>query len=181
MQIHAIIIQRYYKKHNVRRCGVLLYGIIYIDWKEERSAQTILDTILPHLHGCIILCHNNDYKIKEYPPTLLETAIAEGYQFVAASELLLTGDTVIDVNGVQKAAGRPEEKNAVVTPAVFSVSPSRGRRGRPYAIGLGESICLPTRPTIQTAKAIFTASGSRNGITHQESAVITSTFPWAPV
>ena len=81
------------------------WDIDSIDWKEERSAQTILDTILPHLHdGCIILCHNNGYKIKEYLPTLLETAIAEGYQFVTVSELLLTGDTIIDVNGVQKAA-----------------------------------------------------------------------------
>lgn len=75
-----------------------------IDWKEERSAQTILDTVLPKLHpGCIILCHNNGYKIKEYLPTLLETAQAQGYEFVTVSELL-QGDTIVDVNGVQKQA-----------------------------------------------------------------------------
>ena len=76
-----------------------------IDWKEERSAQTILDTVLPKLHpGCIILCHNNGYKIKEYLPTLLETAQAQGDEFVTVSELLLEGDTIVDGNGVQKQA-----------------------------------------------------------------------------
>ncbi len=79
-----------------------------IDWEEKRSAKTILDTILPYLHdGCIILCHNNGYKIKEYLPTLIETALADGYQFVTIGDLLLTGDTIIDVNGVQKPARRP--------------------------------------------------------------------------
>ena len=63
-----------------------------IDWKEERKLHP----------GCIILCHNNGYKIKEYLPTLLKTAQEQGYEFVTVSELLLTGDTMIDVNGVQK-------------------------------------------------------------------------------
>ena len=76
-----------------------------VDWKEERSAETILNSVLPKLHpGCIILCHNNGYKIKEYLPKLLETAISEGYELVTISELLLEGDTIIDVNGVQKKA-----------------------------------------------------------------------------
>ena len=91
----------------VRSLGyeVLQWDIDTVDWKEERSAQTILDTVLPKLHpGCIILCHNNGNKIKEYLPKLLETAIAEGYEFVPISELLLEGDTIIDVNGVQKKA-----------------------------------------------------------------------------
>ena len=54
-----------------------------IDWKEDRSAKTILDTVIPKLHpGCIILCHNNGYKIKEYLPTLIKTAQEQGYEFV---------------------------------------------------------------------------------------------------
>ena len=84
---------------------VIQWNIDTIDWKEERSAQTILDTVLPKLApGCIILCHNNGYKIKEYLPTLLETATSQGYEFVTVSELLLEGGTMIDVNGVQKPA-----------------------------------------------------------------------------
>ncbi len=82
---------------------VIQWDIDTIDWKQERSAQTILDTVLPKLHpGCIILCHNNGYKIKEYLPTLIKTAQEQGYEFVTVSELLLEGDTIIDVNGVQK-------------------------------------------------------------------------------
>lgn len=91
----------------VRAAGfeVIQWDIDTIDWKQERSAATILDSVLPKLHpGCIILSHNNGYKIKEYLPTLLETAINAGYEFVTVSELLLEGNTVIDVNGVQKKA-----------------------------------------------------------------------------
>lgn len=91
----------------VREMGYEIYqwDIDTVDWKEERSAQTILDSVLPKLHdGCIILCHNNGYKIKEYLPTLIETAQSQGYEFVTVSELTLSGDTIIDVNGVQKAA-----------------------------------------------------------------------------
>jgi peptidoglycan/xylan/chitin deacetylase (PgdA/CDA1 family) len=76
-----------------------------VDWRPERSAQNILDSVLPNLKsGSIILCHNNGYMIKDYLPTLLKTAIDQGYQFVTVGELLLDGDTIIDVNGVQKPA-----------------------------------------------------------------------------
>jgi len=81
------------------------WNIDTIDWKEERSAQTILDSVLPKLApGSIILCHNNGFKIKEYLPTLISTAKEQGYEFVTVSELLLEGNTIIDVNGVQKPA-----------------------------------------------------------------------------
>lgn len=79
------------------------WDIDTIDWKPERSSQQILDTVLKKLHdGAIILCHNNGYKIEEYLPTLIETALANGYSFVTVDELLLSGETMIDVNGVQK-------------------------------------------------------------------------------
>jgi polysaccharide deacetylase family sporulation protein PdaB len=81
------------------------WSIDTIDWKAERSAETILDTVLPKLQpGCIILCHNNGFKIKEYLPSLITAAKEQGYEFVTVSELLLGGDTMIDVNGVQKPA-----------------------------------------------------------------------------
>ena len=89
----------------VREIGYepIQWNIDTIDWKEERSADTILNTVLPKLSdGCIILCHHNGYKIREYLPRLLETALQQGYTFVTVSELLLEGDTTIDANGVQK-------------------------------------------------------------------------------
>lgn len=82
---------------------VIQWTIDTIDWKEDRSAQTILDKVASKLApGSIILCHNNGYKIKEYLPTMLDSAIEQGYEFVTVSELLLHGDTMVDVNGVQK-------------------------------------------------------------------------------
>ena len=79
------------------------WDIDTIDWKPERSANTILETVLKKLDdGSIILCHNNGYKIEEYLPTLIETAQANGFTFVTVDELLLDGDTMIDVNGIQK-------------------------------------------------------------------------------
>jgi polysaccharide deacetylase family sporulation protein PdaB len=80
------------------------WDIDTIDWKPERSSQTILDTVLKKLDGgSIILCHNNGFKIEEYLPTLIETAQANGFEFVRVEDLLLSGETLIDVNGVQKA------------------------------------------------------------------------------
>ena len=73
-----------------------------VDWKKERSAQTILDGVLPKLQsGDIILSHNNGYKIETYLPILIETCQKNGYTFVTVSELLLEGETGIDGNGIQ--------------------------------------------------------------------------------
>ncbi len=79
-----------------------------VDWKADRSEQTILDGVLKKLRsGDIILCHNNGYRIETYLPVLLETAQKEGYTFVTVSELLLSGETSIDSNGVQQAKKKP--------------------------------------------------------------------------
>ncbi len=79
-----------------------------VDWKQDRSAQTILDGVLKKLQsGDIILCHNNGYKIETYLPVLIETAQQKGYSFVTVSELLLSGETSIDNNGIQQARKKP--------------------------------------------------------------------------
>lgn len=89
----------------VREIGYepIQWNLDTVDWKKERSTQTILDSVLPKLApGAIILCHNNGFEIENYLPTLIETAQKEGYEFVTVSELLLSGDTAIDANGVQR-------------------------------------------------------------------------------
>ena len=79
-----------------------------VDWKADRSAQTILDGVLKKLQsGDIILCHNNGYKIETYLPVLIETAQQKGFRFVTVSELLLSGETSIDNNGIQQVKKRP--------------------------------------------------------------------------
>lgn len=81
------------------------WDIDTIDWK-QRSTETILASVIPKLHpGAIILCHNNGYNIEEYLPKLIAAAKEQGYEFVTVSELLLPGETMIDVNGVQKLKG----------------------------------------------------------------------------
>ncbi len=89
----------------VRELGyeAIQWDVDTIDWKKERSAETILDTVLPRLSpGCIILCHNNGYQIEQYLPVLIEQALEQGYEFVTVDELLLEGETTIDANGRQK-------------------------------------------------------------------------------
>ena len=81
------------------------WDIDTIDWK-QRSTDTILASVIPKLHpGAIILCHNNGYNIEEYLPKLIAAAKEQGYEFITVSELLLPGETMIDVNGVQKVKG----------------------------------------------------------------------------
>ncbi len=85
-----------------------------IDWKPERSADTILNAVLPGLTGgSIILCHNNGYQIENYLPALIEQTQEKGFSFVTVSELLLTGSTTIDANGVQQ----PAKETPAPTPA----------------------------------------------------------------
>ena len=75
-----------------------------LDWKNLSATDIAMRIINGVKPGSIILCHNNGYKIEQYLPTLIESALAQGYSFVTVSDLLLDGETLIDVNGVQKPA-----------------------------------------------------------------------------
>lgn len=91
----------------VRSLGyeVVQWDVDSIDWKEGRSADTILNTILPKLKpGSIILSHNNGYHIEEYLPKLIDAAKEHGYRFVTVPELLPAGDRAIDGNGECRAS-----------------------------------------------------------------------------
>lgn len=88
---------------SVRSLGyeVVQWNIDTVDWKESRTSQAILDSVLPKLeNGSIILCHNNGFAIEEYLPKLIDTAKEQGYRFVTVSELLPDTDRNIDNNGV---------------------------------------------------------------------------------
>lgn len=91
----------------VREIGYepIQWNLDTIDWKRGRSAETILNAVLPKLsNGSIILCHNNGYEIENYLPALIEKAMEQGYTFVTVSELLLDGETSIDSSGMLKPA-----------------------------------------------------------------------------
>ena len=85
---------------------VVQWNIDTVDWKEGRSAETILNAVLPKLApGSIILSHNNGYGIETYLPKLISEAQREGYRFVTISELLPEGERKVDNNGLCKPAG----------------------------------------------------------------------------
>lgn len=82
---------------------VVQWNIDTVDWKEGRSAETILNAVLPKLApGSIILSHNNGFGIETYLPKLIEAAQKDGYRFVTVSELLPQGSRTVDNNGVCK-------------------------------------------------------------------------------
>lgn len=84
---------------------VVQWNLDTVDWKEGRSADTILNAVLPKLSdGSIILSHNNGYEIETYLPKLIEQAQGQGYRFVTISELLPEGERTVDNNGLCKPA-----------------------------------------------------------------------------
>lgn len=84
---------------------VVQWNLDTVDWKENRSPETILNAVLPKLSsGSIILSHNNGYGIETYLPKLIEQAQEEGYRFVTVSELLPEGTHTVDGNGLCKPA-----------------------------------------------------------------------------
>ena len=85
---------------------IVQWNVDTVDWKEGRSAETILNAVLPKLApGSIVLSHNNGFAIETYLPKLIEYAQKEGYRFVTISELIPDGDRTVDNNGVCKPAG----------------------------------------------------------------------------
>lgn len=80
---------------------IVQWNLDTVDWKEGRSAETILNAVLPKLSdGSIILSHNNGFEIETYLPKLIEDALAKGYRFVTISELLPEGERKVDNNGI---------------------------------------------------------------------------------
>lgn len=84
---------------------VIQWDVDTIDWKNERSVDTIIKTVMGKVKpGSIILAHNNAKHITEYLPLLIKELKAQGYEFVTVSELIHQGQTTIDANGMQKKA-----------------------------------------------------------------------------
>ena len=84
---------------------IVQWNLDTVDWKEGRSAETILNAVLPKLSdGSIILSHNNGFEIETYLPKLIEEAQKQGYRFVTISELLPEGSRKVDNNGVCSGA-----------------------------------------------------------------------------
>ena len=72
-----------------------------VDWKKDRSAQTILDGVLKKLQsGDIILCHD----IKEYAPKstrrIVDYLEEQGYMFLTIDELFAKDGVTLEIGQV---------------------------------------------------------------------------------
>lgn len=91
----------------IRALGVepIQWDVDSLDWKGI-SADEITERVLQGVKpGSIVLFHNAAEHTPEALAGIIEQLQADGYEFVPISELLLEGETTIDVNGTQKPAG----------------------------------------------------------------------------
>lgn len=74
-----------------------------LDWK-DLSAEDIYTRVTSHVvPGSIILFHNAAKHTPEALADIIEYLLAEGYEIVPVSELLLTGEYEIDHAGMMVA------------------------------------------------------------------------------
>ena len=72
-----------------------------LDWK-NRGAQEIINRATKVKSGDIVLFHNDSQYILDALPAVLKYYAENGYSVVPISEILLTGETTIDIQGRQQ-------------------------------------------------------------------------------
>ena len=80
---------------------VIQWSVDSLDWK-NRGAEEIISRAAKAKSGDIVLFHNDSKYIVDALPEVLSTYQKNGYKIVPISDILLTGDTVIDIQGRQK-------------------------------------------------------------------------------
>lgn len=88
-----------------------------LDWK-DLSATEITKRVTSKVQpGSIVLFHNAAKNTPEALPTIIETLLQDGYTFVPISELVLSGDYIMDHSGKQcPAAPTPTDEASPVPP-----------------------------------------------------------------
>ena len=77
------------------------WSVDSLDWK-DLSASEICSRVLKDIQpGSIVLFHNAAKHTPEALPTLLDQLIADGYEIVPISELIMTENYTIDPSGMQ--------------------------------------------------------------------------------
>ena len=83
---------------------VIQWSVDSLDWK-NLGVQPMIDRATKSVRsGDIVLFHNDSQYILEALPAILKSYQAQGYTVVPVSQLLLPGETTIDVQGRQHAA-----------------------------------------------------------------------------
>ena len=77
------------------------WSVDSLDWK-NRGAQEIINRATKVKSGDIVLFHNDSQYILDALPAVLQYYAENGYNVVPISEILLTGETTIDIQGRQQ-------------------------------------------------------------------------------
>lgn len=77
------------------------WSVDSLDWK-NRGAQEIITRATKVKSGDIVLFHNDSQYILDALPAVLKYYAENGYSVVPISEILLTGETTIDIQGRQQ-------------------------------------------------------------------------------
>lgn len=77
------------------------WSVDSLDWK-NRGAQEIINRATKVKSGDIVLFHNDSQYILDALPAVLKYYAESGYSVVPISEILLTGETTIDIQGRQQ-------------------------------------------------------------------------------
>lgn len=77
------------------------WSVDSLDWK-NRGAQEIINRATKVKSGDIVLFHNDSQYILDALPAVVKYYAENGYSVVPISEILLTGETTIDIQGRQQ-------------------------------------------------------------------------------
>ena len=77
------------------------WSVDSLDWK-NRGAQEIINRATKVKSGDIVLFHNDSQYILDALPAVLKYYAENGYSVVPISDILLTGETTIDIQGRQQ-------------------------------------------------------------------------------
>lgn len=80
------------------------WSVDSLDWK-NKGVQPLIDRATKNVKsGDIVLFHNDSKYILDALPTILKSYRQQGFTVVPISELLLTGETTLDAQGIQRPA-----------------------------------------------------------------------------
>lgn len=83
------------------------WSIDSLDWKNRGVSDLVKRATNNVQPGDIILFHNDSQYIVEALPAILQHYQAQGFDMIPAKDILLSGNTTIDVQGKQHPASQP--------------------------------------------------------------------------
>lgn len=86
---------------------VVQWSVDSLDWKNRGTADIIKQCTTNVQNGDIVLFHNDAQYILQALPTVIEHYQDLGYKIIPISQILLNGETVIDVQGKQHPVSSP--------------------------------------------------------------------------